>query len=98
MSLADELLADLEDDDVLEEDFEAEPMLVDGVVAHKESTQKQYSSVRNLATIIDSEELKHVMDEIGSRQSSGEGKLKYQNKIESRLILCFCSFFYKMSN
>lgn len=90
MSLADELLADLEDDDVLDEDFEAEPMLVDGVGDHKESTQKQYSSVRNLATIIDSEELKRVMVEIGSRQSTGEGKLNNQNIIESRLIfLCF---------
>lgn len=70
MSLADELLADLEDDDVLEEeDFEAEPMLVDG---QAESTQKQYTSVRNLATIIDSEELKRVMTEVSARQSSGE--------------------------
>lgn len=79
MSLADELLADLEDDDVLEEeDFEAEPVLVDG---QAESTQKQYTSVRNLATIIDSEELKRVMTEVSARQSSGEGRLDDQ-KVE----------------
>ena len=74
MSLADELLADLEDDEVLDDDFETETVPDVGLAGQNESNlesmQKQYASVRNLATIIDSDDLKRVMNEINARQSN----------------------------
>lgn len=77
MSLADELLADLEDDEILDdvqsnsnsnELPDSEPSL--------ESTAKQYTSIRTLATVIESEELERVMNEIKNRQSN-DGKFVF---------------------
>ena len=68
MSLADELLADLEEDDVLN-DFHSNSNELPNE-SNFENTQKQYSSVRTLAKIIDSDELKRVIYEITQRQSN----------------------------
>ncbi|KAH7638573.1 U4/U6 small nuclear ribonucleoprotein Prp31 [Dermatophagoides farinae] len=72
MSLADELLADLEDDEVFDDDEQSnlESMEVVPNETNFESTQKQYSSVRSLTKIIGSDELKRIMAEINSRQSN----------------------------
>lgn len=77
MSLADELLADLEDDEVFDDDEQSnlESMEVVPNETNFESTQKQYSSVRSLTKIIGSDELKRIMAEINSRQSNDGNNL-----------------------
>ncbi|XP_054154532.1 U4/U6 small nuclear ribonucleoprotein Prp31-like [Oppia nitens] len=85
MSLADELLADLEggDDDVDDMELTARmaanggsggetPMETDGSGSGP-TTQTQYTSVRSLAKLVDSEELATVMSEIRAKQLSQEG-------------------------
>lgn len=85
MSLADELLADLEDDEAFEDDFQADLPGPAGAVESQqtslESTQKQYSSVRALAKVIDSDDLKRVMSEIGRRQCN-DGQWTVHNLLE----------------
>ncbi|KAJ6225822.1 hypothetical protein RDWZM_004367 [Blomia tropicalis] len=73
----DELLADLEDDDVdLDDQYATEPnndfnQLDDSPMDQSTSnSSKQYTSVRSLATLIDSDDLKRVMTEISKRQSN----------------------------
>lgn len=69
MSLADELLADLEDDDVPED----ESLINLEIVPDKqnlESTQRQYSSVDLLTKIIGSDELAKAIDEINFRRKN----------------------------
>lgn len=76
MSLADELLADLEDDEVFDDDEQSnlESMEIFPNESNLESTQKQYSSVRSLTKIIGSDELGRIITEINSRQSNNDGK------------------------
>ena len=71
MSLADELLADLEDDEFVDDNFQSDSKQNDSLIeSNLESTQKQYSSVRYLAAIIDSDELARIMSELNSRQNN----------------------------
>lgn len=72
MSLADELLADLEDDEVFDDDDQSnlESMEIVPNESNLESTQKQYASVRSLTKIIGSDELGRIIAEINGRQSN----------------------------
>lgn len=72
MSLADELLHDLEDDEVLEEEVPSNFESMDCVPNETNLllTQKQYSSVQSLTKIFGSNELKRIIEEIVRRQSN----------------------------
>lgn len=76
MSLADELLADLEDDETIEDEFapgiDPNEALYGAEGGQQqnllESTSRQYASVKALTKVIDSDELKRIMAEINSRE------------------------------
>lgn len=102
MSLADELLADLEEDEPLDEDFQTDTQQDEFSQAESnlDSVQKQYSSVRNLATIIDSEELKRVMIEIDSRHNN-DGIYLFRindSKVNDLFIYYLSSYYQQVSN
>lgn len=75
MSLADELLADLEDEDTIEDEFppgfDPKEALYDGRQQQNqlETTSRQYASVKALTKVIDSDELKRIMAEINLRHN-----------------------------